>query len=99
MILQNGISVFGSNDSNVINEQYEDVCNINKLKGISYTIENKGVFRIIRFDSELVRKYFYYLEVEMVGKRIFILLNAIYPFIAFASNLQYMQIDFIDYST
>ena len=52
--------------------------------------------KVICFNTPQYSANFYYTQVEISGDRLYILLNEHYPYLAFASTVEYGDIKFID---
>lgn len=61
--------------------------NKDEFKRVCFQISNTLKFNIENFDFELVGKSFYYTKIKFNHDTIFILVNAYYPIIAFASEI------------
>ncbi|WP_173193234.1 hypothetical protein [Paenibacillus alginolyticus] len=89
-MLPNGISGFHINDLPYANSlQFKRLCD---------TLANYNNGKVLSFEEPHVAQNFYKAELDFKGKSIFVLLNTSYPFIAFASSVEYFKIKFVDHS-
>lgn len=89
MILLNGISDSGGPDALVDGNQFKKVCysTVTSLKG-----------RVLSFHEPVVAQNYYYAQVSLPNeKSLYILLNSIYPFIAFTSSPEPYNMRFVDH--
>ncbi|CAM3890121.1 hypothetical protein [Lederbergia lenta] len=93
MLLLNGVT--GLTDGSDGDYQQQDGKQFKKLC-FSFVLPNGG--KIINFTEPQIDTNFFKVEVEIFGRRRYILLNESYPFLAFASNVGYFSIDFVDES-
>lgn len=91
MKLPNGVTGFYNSEINkppqVDEKQFKQLC-------FDLTFRNGG--KIISFNTPQYPANFYNAEVEIFDMRFYILLNAHYPFLAFASVVKFGNINFID---
>lgn len=90
MLLLNGVT--GLTDGSDGNYQQQDVKQFKNLC-FSLVIPNDG--KILNFTEPQIDTNFFKVEVEIFGRQRYILLNESYPFLAFASNVGYFNIDFV----
>ncbi|NQX68686.1 hypothetical protein HQN90_21405 [Paenibacillus alba] len=69
-----------------------------QFKRLSYSLANYSNGKILSFEEPHASQNFYKTELGLHNENIFILLNSSYPFVAFASSVQYLEIEFIDHS-
>ena len=89
MILLNGISDSGGPDTVVDGNLFKKVCysSVTSLGG-----------RVLSFQEPVVAQNYYYAEVSLPNeKSIYILLNSIYPFIAFTTSHVPFNMTFVDH--
>lgn len=90
MVLKRGITGFYNfKEEIILNDSYQF-----KLICIKFIEKNRG--QLIEFNLSQLEKNFYYAKCLVNDKHLYILLNAYYPFIAFASSVGYGSIKFID---
>ncbi|MFF2879036.1 hypothetical protein ACFVR2_22335 [Gottfriedia sp. NPDC057991] len=90
MILLNGITGFYEKQNvppNTDGMQFKKLC-------FSIINQNKGT--ILNFRESQVATNFFAMEVKVSNKYFYILLNAHYPFLAFASAVNFGEINFLD---
>lgn len=90
MILKNGITGFyeGNSDIKSISSQrFIQFCN-------ALVYNNQG--KILSMDLELTGKNFYYSRMLIQKKNLYVLLNASYPYVAFALLVSMEKITYID---
>lgn len=69
-----------------------------QFKRLCHTLANYTNGKVLCFEEPQVAQNFYKAELDLSNDKIFILLNSSYPFIAFASSIEYFKIKFIDHS-
>ncbi|OPH51910.1 hypothetical protein BC351_34425 [Paenibacillus ferrarius] len=69
-----------------------------QFKRLCYSLANYSNGKILSFEEPHASQNFYKIELGLHNESIFILLNCLYPFLAFASSVQYFKIEFIDHS-
>jgi len=91
MKLPNGVTGFYDSKLNkppqVDGEQFKQLC-------FDFASRNRG--KVMDFVTPQYPTNFYYAQVEMLGNLFFILLNEHYPYLAFASVVEFENIHFID---
>ncbi|MBS4220748.1 hypothetical protein KHA96_20835 [Bacillus sp. FJAT-49711] len=91
MKLPNGITGFYGSKANtppqVDGKQFKQLC-------FDFASRNRG--KVIDFVTPRYPSNFYYAYVDILGNRFYILLNEHYPYIAFASIVEFGNIKFID---
>jgi len=90
MLLRNGIT--GFSDGKVL----LPIMSCDEFKRICYEIAINLKFNIENFDFELKGKNFYSAKVKLNNDTIFILLNAYYPIVAFASKISLFNNVYLD---
>ncbi|MCG1021234.1 hypothetical protein [Sutcliffiella horikoshii] len=89
MILLNGISDSGGQDTLVDGNQFKRVC---------YSIVTNLGGRILSFREPVVAQNYYYAEVSFANEdRLYILINSNYPFIAFTTSPVPFNMTFVDH--
>lgn len=78
----------------------KDTSEIDSLhfKRLCYTLANYSKGKLLSFEEPHVSQNFYKAELGLEDRSTFILLNSSYPFVAFASSVQYFHIEFVDCS-
>lgn len=66
------------------------------FKQICYGMVEKKQGKLLNIDSSLNRKNFYVAEIQFKNKKYYLLMNAYYSYIAFASSIENGIIRFID---
>lgn len=90
MLLPKGITGF-------FDTEYNSVLIEDKLfKKVCYEFVNLNNGKILSIDISLAHKNFYFCEMMLTDKHIYLLMNAHYPYFAFASLLKFGSIVFID---
>lgn len=93
MKLPNGVTGFYNAEANkppkVEEKQFKQLC-------FDTVFRNGG--KVVCFHTPQCTTNFYYAQVEILGNRLYILLNAHYPYLAFASAVEFGDIQFIDNS-
>ncbi|GFZ76126.1 hypothetical protein GCM10008018_22100 [Paenibacillus marchantiophytorum] len=69
-----------------------------QFKRLCYWLANYSNGKILSFEEPHASQNFYKTELGLHNESIFILLNSSYPFVAFASSVQYFEIEFIDHT-
>lgn len=91
MKLPNGITGFYNSDTNkppqVDQKQFKQLC-------FDFTSRNGG--EIIAFNMPQYQTNFYYAEVMIFDNKLYVLLNKHYPYLAVASVVESLNINFID---
>lgn len=91
MKLPNGITGFCKSEVDlppqVDEKQFKQIC-------FNIVLRNGG--KVKKFNSSGYITNFYSTQIELFDKQFFILLNEHYPFLAFASNVEYCDIKFLD---
>ncbi len=88
-ILKNGISGFNRNSNEMMNpneKQFQAFC-------YAFAMEVDGI--VVSFDTNLKGKNFYSCHIIINEEDFYVLLNSIYPMIAFARKVDYFDIEFI----
>lgn len=67
-----------------------------EFKRLCYTLANFSKGRLLSFEEPHVSQIFYKAELGLEDGSVFLLLSSSYPFVAFASSVQYFDIDFVD---
>lgn len=89
MILLNGISDSGGPDTSVDGNRFKKVC---------YSTVTSLGGRVLSFREPVVAQNYYYAQVSFQDeKSIYILLNSVYPFIAFTTRLEPTCMTFADH--
>jgi hypothetical protein len=91
LLLLDGITGFNRNEADGRKPTVDSFV----FKNLCYTVANHVGGQVISL-SGLHGTNFYQAEVHLGSERIYILLNGAYPFFAFASKLEYLNIHFID---
>lgn len=68
-----------------------------EFKKLCYTIANHVGGKVVSVSDHPQGTNFYQAEFQLNGEQIYILLNGSYPFFAFASKVEYMNIEFINH--
>lgn len=90
MLLPKGITGF-------IGAEYNPVLIENQLfKQVCYEFIHLNKGKILSIDISLAQKNFYICEMILTDKHIYLLMNAYYPYFAFASSVEFGNITFID---
>ena len=92
MILKNGVTGFYS-DEPVSRENEVDG---KEFKAICYSLERNMHAKLIEFNEPGITPNFYHAKFDYQRKEVHVLLNNAYPFVAFASKVEYFAISFID---
>lgn len=91
MKLPNGITGFYDSKANtppqVDGKQFKQLC---------FDIASRNRGKLIDFITPQYPSNFYYAQVDVLGNRFYILLNEHYPYLAFASVVEFGNIKFID---
>ncbi len=90
MKLLNGITGFYKKQNeppNIDGKQFERLC-------FSIINQNKGT--ILNFQEPQITSNYFAMKVKVSNKHFYILLNAHYPFLAFASTVNFGKINFIE---
>ncbi|MCM3654797.1 hypothetical protein [Metabacillus litoralis] len=91
MILPNGVTGFYNSEAikppKVEGKQFKQLC---------FDIVSRNGGKVIDFNTPQYPANFYYAQVEILGNRFYILLNEHYPYLAFASAVEFGNIKFID---
>ncbi|PYI53390.1 hypothetical protein [Paenibacillus flagellatus] len=90
MLLIDGISGFPINELQRVDSL--------QFKKLSYSLVNVAQGRLLSFEAPCASNNFYKAELGWKDERVFLLLNASYPILAFASSIEYFNIKFIDHS-
>ena len=90
-MLPNGITGFRDLKDPCIPEQKKRV-----FQRFCYSIANRYHCMVLSFDFDLTSKNFYSAEIKTEYGRLYLLENAYYPWIAFAKNLDFTRIEFIE---
>ncbi|MZQ80814.1 hypothetical protein GQF01_01500 [Paenibacillus sp. 5J-6] len=69
-----------------------------QFKRLCYSLANYSNGKILSFEEPHASQNFYKTELNLHNESIFILLNSSYPMVAFASSVQYFEIEFIDHT-
>lgn len=88
MILLNGVSGFNGPDPKTDGEYFKKIC---------YTVIQSLDGNVMSFCEPEVARHYYIVKVEVSEQKLYILLNLIYPFVAFASTVDPANIRFIDH--
>lgn len=91
MNLPNGVTGFYSSIDNKPNDIDE-----NHFKNICFNLVRKNHGKILKTDEANLATNFLKLKVDIFNREIYVLLNAHYPFLAFASTFEFQHINFID---
>ncbi|MCG7418933.1 hypothetical protein MHJ97_00615 [Macrococcus epidermidis] len=89
-ILKNGISGFNSNSNEMMIPEEKQF----QAFFYAFAMEVEGI--IVSFDTNLTGKNFYSCHIIVNEGDFYVLLNSIYPMIAFARKVGYFDIEFID---
>ncbi|WP_169089680.1 hypothetical protein [Paenibacillus sp. PL91] len=92
MLLRDGISGFYNTEIDI------SLTDTSHFKKLCYALANHVGGKLLNV-SEPQETNFYCADIQINGKEIHILLNGIYPLIAIASRVEYMNILFIDDQT
>ena len=91
MNLPNGITGFFNSKNGqspkVDGKQFKQVC---------FTISTRSRGKVLEFKEPQYPTNFYNVEVKIINKHLYILLNEHYPYLAFASVVEFGNIKFID---
>lgn len=91
MYLLNGVTGFSHDKSDpaptIDGKKFKKIC-------FAVVSENNGV--VLSFEEPKVATNFYKVTVKIFDNHVYILLNSSYPFLAFASSVEYGSINFID---
>lgn len=91
MKLPNGVTGFYNSEANkppkVEEKQFKQLC---------FDIVSRNGGKVICFNTPQSPANFYYAQVEILGNRLYILLNEHYPYLTFASADEFEDIKFID---
>ena len=91
MKIPNGVTGFYNAEANkppnVEGKQFKQLC---------FDIVSRNGGKVIDFNMPQYPASFYYAQVEILGNRFYILLNEHYPYLAFASAVEFGNITFID---
>jgi hypothetical protein len=90
MLLANGITGF-SNGKPIFPKVDQD-----EFKSVCYRISNTLQFRIEEFDFNLIGKNFYIAKIKFEGEILNILVNAQYPVMGFATEINAFNIQYAD---
>jgi hypothetical protein len=88
MLLLDGISGFHVHDLPEVDSSH--------FKQLCYSIATFKHGRIVTIENSHNSQNFYKAKLEMSDESIFILLNSSYPIVAFASSVEFFNIQFID---
>ncbi|WP_336771352.1 hypothetical protein [Paenibacillus sp. MMO-58] len=66
------------------------------FKRLCHAVADYSKGKLLSFEEPYLSRNFFKAELDMVDRRAFILLNSSYPFVAFASSVQYFDIAFVD---
>lgn len=91
MILLNGVTGF-----NYVNDKSPPTVDRRQFKNISFIAITKNGGNILSFDEPNVGRNFYKVKVKVFGEHMYILLNISYPFLAFATLIEFGNIKFVD---
>lgn len=91
MKLQNGVTGF-------FNPAIDTLSYIDgkQFKQICFTVASKNKGKIVSFETPGLATNFYKACIELSEKKVFVLLNAHYPYLTFATNVEYGNIQFIN---
>jgi hypothetical protein len=91
MNLPNGVTGFHSSIDNKPNEidekQFKDIC---------FNLVRKNQGRILDIDESNLATNFLKVKMNICNREMYVLLNAYYPFLAFASTVEFQHLNFID---
>lgn len=76
-----------------------DPFDIRKFKQVCYCVVNENRGNLLSVDTALNGKNFYTAKIEVSNSLVYLLMNAYYPYIAFASLVEYGKIIFRDKPT
>jgi hypothetical protein len=93
MLLANGITGF-TNEKSMPPKVNQD-----EFKKICYQVSNYLRFRIEEFDFNLIGKNFYYVKITYRGEILYIMVNAQYPVMGFATAIDAFNIQYTDNET
>ena len=88
MILLNGVSGFNGPDPVTDGENFKKIC-------YSLILGLNG--NVLSFSEPHVARHYYEVKVKVLEENLSILLNQVYPFIAFASSVDPGSIEFVNY--
>ena len=91
MNLPNGVTGFYSSIVNKPNEIDEK-----QFKNICFNLVRKNQGRILDIDESNLATNFLKVKMNIFNREMYVLLNAYYPFLAFASTVEFQHINFID---
>jgi len=87
MILLNGVSGFNGPDQVTDGDYFKKIC---------YSLIHRLNGNVLFFSEPKVARHYYEVKVNVLEENLSILLNNVYPFIAFASSVDYGYIKFVD---
>ena len=87
MILLNGVSGFNGPDPVTDGEYFKKIC---------YSLIHRLNGDVLSFSEPQVARHYYEVKVKVFEEDLSILLNYVYPFVAFASSVDYCYIKFVD---
>ena len=87
MILLNGVSGFNGPDPVTDGEYFKKIC---------YSLIHRLNGDVLSFREPKVARHYYEVKVKVFEEDLSILLNYVYPFVAFASSVDYCYIKFVD---
>ena len=90
-MLPNGITGFRNLKDPYIPEQEKRI-----FQRFCYSIATRYHCEVLSFDLDLASKNFYSAEIKTEQGRFYLLENAYYPWIAFAKNLDFTKIEFVE---
>ncbi|MFR7590169.1 MAG: hypothetical protein ACLUVC_01880 [Longibaculum sp.] len=90
MLLPNGISGFYDSKSNL------QIFEPKRFKQICYRLIDFNQGKLLSFDCSLDNKNFYIAELILIRKHCYLLMNAYYPYFAFASSIENGNVTFIE---
>ena len=90
-MLPNGITGFRNLKDPYIPEQEKRV-----FQRFCYSIATRYHCEVLSFDLDLASKNFYFAEIKTEQGRFYLLENAYYPWVAFAKNLDFTEIEFVE---
>ena len=91
MNLPNGVTGFYSSIVNKPNEIDEK-----QFKNICFNLVRKNQGRILDIDESNLATNFLKVKMNIFNREMYVLLNAYYPFLAFASTVEFQHLNFID---
>ena len=91
MNLPNGVTGFYSSIDNKPNEIDEK-----QFKNICFNLVRKNQGRILDIDESNLATNFLKVKMNICNREMYVLLNAYYPFLAFASTVEFPHLNFID---